>query len=547
MRAGGSFYHYVRENSTTFSSITARIKEGYYAARGVKILTIYCPYKATEEWSGVPALDFFSTNPNTGSIADFEAMTAAAHENGMAVIMYAGLLFVDEKNPTWLKADKDHANGVDSPEASIFRFAANHDGEVPEFGSWMESEQGGFFAASWNHPAIDIGREPGRKYVESVIKFWLDKGVDGFEYDAPGGFWGGTPSLLKQLLVDLPQNYDKTRPKYLIGEGHYAAASNEKANNTVGFTHVLLSGDSDDRSVATDVMNGTSSVDALEQHFARYVDARRAAGRGVRSVSLYDLDMTPAERALEAAVLAGNGSYMEIDHDSVYSEMSAEHQRQYDTVFKALASSAAEAPGAGRKRLTTGNSDSMEYAVLRTSPTGMERAVNVYNFENAPATVVVNLAGSGIPDGSVAFDLVTQANANKVSAQKYTVQLPALGYAFLRFGKDPAPVTGPSPIDTADSGAPQPGEDSPDGSSSGAPGAPGSPDDGDESAQNPSASGDGDASGQPAPGKPKGGKARGRSCSVSPADLGAPGWSGWSGIASLLALATALRVRRRHV
>src|SRR5690606_24333402 len=123
LRQNGSFYHYVRENGTTFQSIERRIREGYYLERGIHILSIYCPYHASEEWRGVPALDFFSTNPNTGSVADFESMVRAAHRADMHVIVYLGLLFVNERNPLWIKAQHDRKAGVPSAEVSTFRWA----------------------------------------------------------------------------------------------------------------------------------------------------------------------------------------------------------------------------------------------------------------------------------------------------------------------------------------------------------------------------------------------------------------------------------------
>jgi hypothetical protein len=74
--------------------------------------------------------------------------------------------------------------------------------------------------------------------------------------------------------------------------------------------------------------------------------------------------------------------------------------------------------------------------------------LNVYNFERGPSTVVVNLAATGIRDGDVPTDLSTQKPAAPVSAGSYSIALPALGYAFLRFGSEQMPEAG------SDGGAP---------------------------------------------------------------------------------------------
>jgi hypothetical protein len=439
MTQNGGMYHYVRQSDTRFSSIADNIEQGWYAQRGIRNLIIYCPYQATDEWRGVPAVDFFSVNANTGTVEDFGAMVNVAHAHGMRVSMYIGLLFVDFDNAVWKKAELDRAAGVASPEAATFRWAQSGGGAAAPFGDWAYSSvAGAYYARSWNHPAIDFGSQAGRDYATKVLAFWLDLGVDGFEYDCPPGIWGQNSAILKSLLVTLP-NTRTPGAKYLIGEGGYASYDNAAANDAVGFTHVLLNGDDDSRSVATDVMNGSLSLDGLEDHFVLTLDKRRAAGRGSKAVSTY-ISMSAEERALEAALLAGNGALMEIDHEENYSQLDAAQQAAYDAVFAALDRSEAEAPGAARLRLPTGKPD-VHFAVLRTAENGV-KALNVYNFERASSTVVVSLASTGIRDGDVPTDLSTQKQAAPASAGSFTIALPALGYAFLRFGNEPMPEAG---------------------------------------------------------------------------------------------------------
>jgi Alpha amylase, catalytic domain len=450
MKQTGGYFHYVRENDTKFSTIREQIEAGYYAARGVRNIIFYCPYKATEDFRGVPALDYFATNPNTGSVDDFRAMAAAAHSRGMAVMAYMGLLFVDEGNAIWIKAQKDYKAGTKSPEANSFRFADDDNGQEPNYGGWEFSDvAGAYYATSWGRPALDLGTADGRAYVKSVLKFWIELGVDGFEYDAIEGFWGQMAGVMKEVLVTYPNSSGQ---KYLIREGSFASYENADDSDAIGLTHVLLSGDTDDSSVATDVVDGSMSVDELEAHFAKYLDARRAVGRGAKAVSNYS-DMSAGERAFEAAVLAGNGAVMEIDYNLVYEDLEPAQQQQYDAVFVALARSAAEAPGASRKRVPSGGNDAT-YAVVRQSVDGASRALNLYNFSRQSVTIEVDLAGTGIEPGDVPTNLVTNEPAAAVTSGEYQVQLPSLGYALLGFG----PLnTGTGGTDSSSGGAPASG------------------------------------------------------------------------------------------
>jgi hypothetical protein len=447
----GGFYHYVRESSTTFSSIRAKIEDGYYASRGVRNLVFYCPYEASEEYRGVPAVNFFATNPNTGTVDDFKAMTTAAHAEGMGIIAYMGVLFVDPTNAIWAKAQQDRKAGTASAEANTFLWADNDTGETQVYGGWEYSDIAeSYYATSWQRPAIHLGHADGQAYVKSVLKFWMDLGVDGFEYDSIESFWGRTPSILTDVLVTYPNNYTPG-PKYLMREGPLASFDNAEENDGLGLTHVLLSGDTDDRSVATDAVNGTLSVADLEAHFVKFLDARRAKGHGAKAVSNYS-DMPPAERAFEAAMLAGNGAIMEIDYDEVYKLLEPAAQAPYDRVFVALARSAAEAPGASRKRLSTGTHTSA-FAVFRESVDGEARALNVYNLSKQPATVTVDLSGTELATGDVPVDLTTNEAAAAVTSNQYSVSLPALGYAFLALGEmEAAAGSGGAPGSTGGSG-----------------------------------------------------------------------------------------------
>jgi hypothetical protein len=440
-RVNGAFYHYVAESQTRYEDLREKIESGYYESRGIQYLVIYCPYQSSGDWRGVPAINFFSTNATNGTIEDFAAMTAAAHERGMGIVAYMGLLFVDRENEIWQKAQEDKANGLSSTEAGIFRWADEWSDEgLPSQGGWEFSDEAdSYYATSWGYPALDIEGESGRAYIKSILEFWIDQGVDGFEYDAPQSFWGQSTERLTTLLADEPRDHYGS-PLYLIVEGGWASYENEEENDTIGMTHILLNGDNDQGSFATAVIDGDLSVDELEQHFAAYVDPRRLAGRGVKSVSTYR-ELPAEERALEAAVLAGNGSLMEIDYEEVYSQLDAGSAAAYDSVFRALSRSPAEAPVADRERLSTGD-DPNHYAVLRTSRGGDVSALNVYNFGEAATTVVVDLSGSDIEPGSTPTDLVSNAAAPPVTSESYSVDLPAHGFAFLQFGEQPASASG---------------------------------------------------------------------------------------------------------
>lgn len=419
----GTFYHYVRESGTTFSSITGSIQSGWYSSRGASDIRIYCPYESTGEFRGVPATDYFTTNASTGSVADFETMVDTAHAAGMTVTMYVSLILVDPGMDEFVLAQQQRAAGQSTATTQLFRWADDDAGAAPEFGGWEWSDVAQeYYATSFGYPALDFANQVTRDYAKSVLTFWLDRGVDGFEYDAPQASWGLTDADATDIMVDTPHAHGGTA-KWLTAESSIANFD-DPYSDSIGLTHTLFNGDDDLGSFAYDVMDGTRSADDLESHFATYLDPRRASGRGMNAAASYDLSRSASQRALDAAVTAGNGVLYSTDVEQVYSQLSDGSRAAYDEVFRAIASSSALAPDASRERVPTG-ADPQSYATLRTSADGSESVLAVYNFRDVAATISASLTGLDVTVPQTPTSLVTGQAAPQIASSSYAVSLPA--------------------------------------------------------------------------------------------------------------------------
>lgn len=457
----GWFYHYVRANSfefegqqfdypsTPFSDITTKVNNDFYTDRGVSNIMIYTPYKASADFRGIPAIDFFDAQVGTGTVQDFETMVSAAHAKGMTVTAYMGLFYVDHTNPLFEQAEVDRRDGVNSDEVNMFRWAdeipSQNPDDFPEFeGGWAWSETAqSYYITSWEYPALDYANQVTIDYGKSVLEFWLDTGLDGFEYDFPLSFLGMStedmtvvPPDMKDILVTTPTTYT-SNPKWLHAEGA-GQYYDEDWNDQVGFTHILINGDEDFWSFPIGVMSGgATGVDDLEAQYATYLDPRRANGQGVNSWSLYDYDLTGDQRALDAAVQAGMGSLYSIDHELIYTQLSASEKQKYNDVFRALTRSTALAPEASRTQRPAeecsgqGQASKQLYAIERTSTDGSETVLNIYNFRDTPVCVTVDLSNSDIVVPQTPVDLSTQQDGAPITSTSYDVQLPAYGYRFL--------------------------------------------------------------------------------------------------------------------
>jgi hypothetical protein len=88
------------------------------------------------------------------------------------------------------------------------------------------------------------------------------------------------------------------------------------------------------------------------------------------------------------------------------------------------------APTASIERIPTG-ADPKTYAMLRTAEDGSQTALLVYNLQDEPAAVPVDLSGTGVAPGRTPVDLYRAAPAAPVTDTTYTLELPAYGFAML--------------------------------------------------------------------------------------------------------------------
>jgi Alpha amylase, catalytic domain len=475
----GIVTHYVRDPegydgfsypATTWRSITDQITDGWYADRGINSIMIYGAWRSTEHFLGLPPLDFFDVQEGTGSLADFDAMAAAARAQGMPLLMYLELIYVHPDNPVFVKAAEDVANGVDTFERNLFRWddrpeprdSCPADEGLPHASSWTsvpEIAGGRCYVQAWGElggalpdgfPALDFERPEAMLYAKRVMGFWLDHGVDGFIYDAVHTYLGMNDPLgdathlarQRELHVEFPRAHVRPDGSRAVGwfhdEGALGDFSAMEGADLVGFTHVRVQGGDDFDSFATQAMRVPATegrtLDQLDDHWATFVDTRRQRGGGAVASLLYGHDdAVPGPiRALDAAIQAGGAGveyYFSYQHH--LPDMSPASQELFWDVLRALERSPALAPGASRARVPSASAGGRDYAVVRSSMDGTATALLLFNLGEHATCISVNVAGSGITVPQQTTDLVTGEPGPELTDVVSSIHLPAYAYLFL--------------------------------------------------------------------------------------------------------------------
>ncbi|MBB5492109.1 glycoside hydrolase family 13 protein [Nocardiopsis metallicus] len=171
------------------AGITSRLD--HVAALGADGVWLSPFYPSPWADGGYDVADFRDVDPMLGTLADFETMVAAAHERGLRVMIDIVPNHTSQAHP-WFQAA---LASPDAPERDlyVFRRGRGPDGSEPPtnwrstFGgpAWTRVADGAWYLhvfapeqpdLNWDHPRV-------REEFRDILRFWSDRGVDGFRID----------------------------------------------------------------------------------------------------------------------------------------------------------------------------------------------------------------------------------------------------------------------------------------------------------------------------------------------------------------------------
>jgi alpha-glucosidase len=169
----------------------------HLAALGVDALWLSPWYRSPMADAGYDVADYRDIDPLFGTLADAAKLIDAAHEAGLRLIVDIVPNHCSDQHP-WFQAAL--AAGPGSPERARFHFrpGLGPDGALPP-NDWRSH----FGGPAWNRvtgpdgqpeewylhlfnkgqPDFDWDHPEVRAEFESILRFWLDRGVDGFRID----------------------------------------------------------------------------------------------------------------------------------------------------------------------------------------------------------------------------------------------------------------------------------------------------------------------------------------------------------------------------
>ena len=153
-------------------------------------------YRSPQADAGYDVADYRAVDPLFGTLEDFDRLLQQAHAAGLRVIVDLVPNHTSDEH-AWFKAALAAPAGSPERARYIFRDGRGEGGEPPN--NWKSVFGGGAWSQApgdrqwflhlfdrrqpdldWDHPEV-------RAELQSVLRFWLDRGVDGFRVDVAHG------------------------------------------------------------------------------------------------------------------------------------------------------------------------------------------------------------------------------------------------------------------------------------------------------------------------------------------------------------------------
>jgi alpha-glucosidase len=179
--------------------ITARLdhlNDGTDRSLGVDAIWLSPFYRSPMADFGYDVSDYRDVDPTFGSLGDFDRLTAEAHRRGIRIIVDLVPNHTSDQHPWFVAARSDRADpkrdwyvwadpvrgGPPNNWRSVFQRASGP--------AWtLDRRTGQYYLhhflpeqpdLNWWNPAV-------RDAIDDVMRFWLDRGVDGFRVDVAHG------------------------------------------------------------------------------------------------------------------------------------------------------------------------------------------------------------------------------------------------------------------------------------------------------------------------------------------------------------------------
>lgn len=247
--------------------ITQRLD--HVAGLGVDAIWLSPIFTSPMKDMGYDVSDYTDIDSLFGTLADFDALVARAHELGLKVIIDQVISHSSDKHPWFAESRQSR----DNPRADWYVWAdPNPDGTPPNnwpsvFGgpAWeWEPRRRQYYLHNFliEQPDLNMHNPAVQDALLETMRFWLERGVDGFRLDTVNYYFHDAE------LRDNPPNPDHTGPE-TYGFQHHVHSKNRPENIAFLKRMRALTDEYDARMMVGEVGDGgQTAIDIMAEYTA---------------------------------------------------------------------------------------------------------------------------------------------------------------------------------------------------------------------------------------------------------------------------------------
>ncbi|WP_108671844.1 glycoside hydrolase family 13 protein [Peribacillus acanthi] len=164
-------------------------KLDYLKELGIDVVWLSPVYQSPNDDNGYDISDYRNIMDEFGTMEDWEEMLAGMHERGIKLMMDLVVNHTSDEHAWFIESRKSK----DNPYRDYYIWRPGHEGEEPNNwesvfsgSAWKYDEATNeYFLHLFSKKQPDLNWESPvlRKEIYEMMKFWLDKGIDGFRMD----------------------------------------------------------------------------------------------------------------------------------------------------------------------------------------------------------------------------------------------------------------------------------------------------------------------------------------------------------------------------
>jgi oligo-1,6-glucosidase len=244
------------------AGITSRLD--YLASLGVDVLWLSPIYPSPQDDMGYDISDYQNIDPTFGTLTEFDELLSGVHDRGMRLVMDLVVNHTSDEHPWFVESKsspsspkrdwywwRPHRPGMEPgvPGAAPTNWVSFFSGSVWEF----DAASGEYYLHLFSRKQPDLNWENPqvRHAIYAMMRWWLDRGVDGFRMDvinmiskdpslpdghvlAGGRFGDGTPYFISgprihEFLQEMHREVFAERPDAYLTVGEMPGVTVDEA------------------------------------------------------------------------------------------------------------------------------------------------------------------------------------------------------------------------------------------------------------------------------------------------------------------------------